>query len=258
MWNYSKMKKDEFGYVDLLTDKELVEFFIDCLISRATANFCDDNDYTLARSKLIENPNLNGLLPDWVKARRTSEMFWTFIKGRYSTYAERREFIWNEFEPLLAFLDSTSTSILEANIVFDETYIHSIWQRALDRKTIEPDGAITLARTLIESVLKHILDEQKIDYNDTAELPELYKEVAKSLNLAPENHHEQIFKQILSGVVGIVNGLGALRNKLGDAHGKSKRNVKPSERHSELAVNLAGAAALFLLRTFKETKSYRN
>lgn len=246
------MDHEEFGYVDLLSEKELVDFFIDGLISRATGLFFDDQDYSLARKKLIENQILNDLLPDWVKAKRTLDLFWTFIKGRYGTYAERREFIWNEFEPILAYLDSRPMSTLETNIVFDESYIHSIWQKALDRKTIEPDGAITLARTLIESVLKHILDEQKIDFNDSAELPELYKEVAKSLNLAPENHQEQIFKQILSGVISIVYGLGTLRNKLGDAHGKSKRSVKPAQRHSELAVNLAGAVAIFLLRTLKE------
>lgn len=107
---------------------------------------------------------------------------------------------------------------------------------------------------MIESILKYILDEQEIKYNDGAELPDLYKEVAKSLNLAPEQHQEQIFKQILGGKSGIISGLGALRNKLGDAHGKSKKSIKPSERHSELAVNLAGSMAIFLFKTFKETR----
>lgn len=106
--------------------------------------------------------------------------------------------------------------------------------------------------------MKYILDEQDIKYNDGAELPDLYKEVAKSLNLAPEQHQEQIFKQILGGTSGIISGLGALRNKLGDAHGKSKNSVKPSERHSELAVNLAGAMAIFLYKTFKENKNQKN
>ena len=160
--------------------------------------------------------------------------------------------MWNEFSPLLYYLEKKTTSPLEEIIVFDEAHIHDQWQKALDRKQTEPEGAITLARTLIESILKHILDEQNIEYNDAADLPELYKEVAKSLNLAPENHQEQIFKQILGGSSSIVSGLGALRNKLGDAHGKSKKSIKPSERHSELAVNLAGTMAIFLFKTFKE------
>ena len=57
------------------------------------------------------------------------------------------------------------------------------------------------------------MNDQTIIYNDGANLPVLYKEVAKSLNLAPELHNEGIFKQILGGVNSVVTGLGALRNK---------------------------------------------
>lgn len=141
---------------------------------------------------------------------------------------------------------------IEKTIVFNEEHIHEQWKKALQRKKVDPEAAITTARVLIESILKYILDEKNIEYNDNTDLSELYKEVAKLLNLAPEQHQEQIFKQILGGANGIISGLGSLRNKLGDAHGKSKINIKPKERHSELAVNLAGTMALFLYETFKE------
>jgi Abortive infection C-terminus len=36
-----------------------------------------------------------------------------------------------------------------------------------------------------------------------------------------------------------------------DAHGKSKRPVKPLPRHAELALNMAGSMASFLLATFE-------
>lgn len=141
---------------------------------------------------------------------------------------------------------------IEKNINFDEPYINTQWQKALERKISDPEGAITISRTLLESVLKYILDEKKIIYSDNTDLSELYKKVAKSLNLAPEQHQEQIFKQILGGANGVVSGLCSLRNKLGDAHGKGKIKVKPKERHSELAVNLSGTITLFLYKTFKE------
>jgi len=144
---------------------------------------------------------------------------------------------------------------IEETIIFNEYHIHEQWKKALERKKSDPEAAITTARTLIESILKYILDENRIKYTDNTDLSELYKEVAKLLNLAPEQHQEQIFKQILGGANGIISGLGALRNKLGDAHGKSKINIKPKERHSELAVNLAGAMALFLYETFKEQEN---
>jgi len=155
-----------------------------------------------------------------------------------------------ESKPIFNLMNQSSP--IEQEIIFDEIHIHKQWEKALERKKTDPEGAITTARTLIESILKHILDEKKIAYNENTDLSELYKEVAKSLNLAPEQHQEQIFKQILGGANGIISGLGSLRNKLGDAHGKSKTNIKPKERHGELAVNLAGTMALFLYKTYKE------
>jgi hypothetical protein len=246
------MTNSELDHINKLNEFQLVEYFQDGVIARATGSDFDNQLYTTARTKLIGNKSLEKLLPEWIKTKRTVDQFWTFIKGRFSTYQERRNFLWSEFVPVLNYLETKSTSPLEESIVFDEAHIHAQWQKALERRQTEPEGAITSARSLLESILKYILDEQEIDHNEAAELPELYREVAKSLNLAPENHQEQIFKQILGGASGIVSGLGALRNKLGDAHGKSKKSVKPSERHSELAVNLAGSMAIFLFKTFKE------
>lgn len=245
---------EELKYVVSLSDFQLVEYFQNALISRATGYSFDEEYYKQARATLLSKSYLKNLIPEWINTNRTVDQFWSFIKYKYGTYQERREFLWSEFTPLLNYLEQKSISPIENSIVFDEAHIHDQWQKALERKQTEPEGAITSARTLIECVLKHILDELGVEYNDAAELPDLYKTVANTLNLAPELHQEQIFKQILGGASGIVSGLGALRNKLGDAHGKSKLSVKPSERHSELAVNLAGSMAIFLFKTFKETK----
>ena len=244
---------NELEHINKLDDLHLVEYYQDGLVARSTGGDFDNQLYALSRSKLLGNKSLEKLLPEWIGTKRTVDQFWTFIKGRFGTYQERREFLWGEFSPVLNYLEKKSISPIETSIEFDDFHIHSQWQKALERKDIEPEGAITSARTLIESTLKYILDEQNIKYNDAADLPELYREVAKSLNLAPENHQEQIFKQILGGATGVISGLGSLRNKLGDAHGKSKKSVKPSERHSELAVNLAGSMAIFLFRTYKES-----
>lgn len=246
---------DELKHIDSLSDFELVQYFQDHLIMRATGDSFDKDAYAKSRIKLVENKSISHLLPQWLNNNRTIDQFWTFIKARYSTYQERREFIWSEFNSLLSHLEAGRISPLNQIIVFDEVHLHFLWEKALERKEIDPEGAITAARTLIESVLKHILDDQAIPYNESADLPVLYKKVAKSLNLAPELHNEGIFKQILGGVSSVVTGLGALRNKLGDAHGKSKTNVKPSVRHSELAVNLAGSMSVFLFRSYSEKKN---
>lgn len=115
----------------------------------------------------------------------------------------------------------------------------------------DPEGAITAARTLLESVCKHILDSASISYDEKDDLPKLYGLTAEQLNVSPSQHTEQIFKQILGGCKSVVEGLGALRNKLSDAHGKGKMAVKPSARHAELAVNLAGSMATFIVSTWE-------
>ena len=74
------------------------------------------------------------------------------------------------------------------------------------------------------------------------------------MNLSPDQHTEQVFKQILGGCSSIVNGLGSLRNSLGDAHGKGIGHVRPSSRHARLAVNLSGSMALFLAETYSKVK----
>lgn len=113
-----------------------------------------------------------------------------------------------------------------------------------------PEGAITAARTLLETVCKLILDDVGLAYSDD-DLPKLYGKVARALNLAPSDHTEDAFKQILGGCWSVVNGLGTLRNRISDAHGQGARPVRPAPRHADLAVNLAGAMAAFLVETWR-------
>ncbi len=126
--------------------------------------------------------------------------------------------------------------------------VRASWQRALDRKQYDPSGAITAARTLLESVCKHILDDRCVIYDSgKLDLHELYKLTANELRLSPSGQTDEIVKQILGGCSGVVNGIGALRNKLGDAHGVGKHAIVAGEELAELAVNLAGSVSLFLV-----------
>lgn len=191
--------------------------------------------------------------PTLLKTNRTLAQFWGFIKPKFGTYQLRRQYIYDEFRELLDFLEKpegpADKEIRNTILATDYTSVHEIWRKALERKSTDPEGAITMARTLLEAVCKHILDAQSVAYIEGCDLPKLYSETAKSLNLAPDQHTEPIFKQILGSCSSVVQSLGNLRNKTGDAHGKGTGHVKPSARHAELAVNLAGAMASFLIQT---------
>ncbi len=162
---------------------------------------------------------------------------------------------------IACYLD-TSDRVLPAEQSADEVLaqftastIRDRWRKALERQHDDPEGAITMARSLLESVLKHVLDQRGVQYDHRTDLPKLYRLAANAFQLAPSQHTEEVFRQILGGCTAVVEGLGTLRNRLGDAHGKGARAVKPARRHSQLAVNLAGTMATYLIETFEERMS---
>jgi hypothetical protein len=148
--------------------------------------------------------------------------------------------------------------ISETVASFDEAGVHEAWQKALGRRSSDPEGAITAAKTLLETVCKHIIEEgDGPQYGDNDDLPRLYHLAAEQLNLAPSQHTETAFKGILGNCQAVVGQLSSLRNRLGDAHGKGRLPVKPKARHAELAVNLSGTMAMFLISTSVERKDAR-
>ena len=148
--------------------------------------------------------------------------------------------------------DAAISSVLQR---FEPEQVHGRWTAAMDRRSTDPAGAITLARTLLEDVCRWLLEELGEGAVNQEDLPALYRKLSKGLKLAPDDHSEQVFKQILGSCQQVVEQLGALRNKLGDAHGGGPRRAKPAARHAELAVNLAGTMATFLIATWEARKA---
>jgi len=228
------------------------------MTARATGDMSASNSvYEHLRREFRQDSATKPLLPDFVRTCRTLDVFWPVIKNLAGSYAERRQIISQAFIPIIEFLEGKNkapgdASVSEAMATFDAEDVHSVWSKALDRRNMDQEGAITIASTLLETVCKRILDERSITYTDKEDLPKLYSLTAKSLNLAPDQHTEEPVKAILGGAMNLVNGLGTLRNRLSDSHGRGGKPVKPSPRHANLAVNTAGAVATFLVETFLE------
>lgn len=245
---------------DKATPLERAEQFQDALVAFSTGRggFGDGRlDYKEARQRLIDAVGDQDLLPDFVRRYRDLESYWQFIKREFGTYVERREFLWDSFQPLLERLEAerkhpVAKPVELALATLNAEAVDALWKKAVERKATDPDGAITAARALIESTCKHILDELKIPYPDDADPAKLWALCAEELSLSPGQHSEQVFKSILGNCQSVVNNLAAIRNKVGDAHGPGRRAVKAKPRHAELAVNLAGAMAAFLVATWTE------
>ena len=229
------------------------------LISRATGSPNNGILYHELRVHFLSDEATKNLLPSFVRTCRTIGHFWSFIKDESATYDGRKKIIREAFAPLFDYLEGANrapadTAISDTLATFDPEGVHTVWQKALSRRFDDPDGAITSARTLLETVCKRILDEAGETYSEKWDLPKLYNAVAGLLNIAPSQHTETVFKTILGSCKAIVDNLGGLRNKIGDAHGHGGKPVRVAPRHAALAVNLAGAMATFLVETWQERK----
>lgn len=234
---------------------ELVESLKNLLVSRAIGGIVEDSDYQQLRRQAINDPIIESRLPRFVRTSRDIFQYWGFIQGKYPSYRERRQYIAEAFEPLIALLEGTAGAPSDPSsdtlAAFDSIHVRTAWQRAIERRDADPEGAITAARTLVETVCKHILDEAGISYPDDADLPKLHHLVSSAMNLAPSQQTADALRRMMGGIQSVVEGLAALRNRLGDAHGKATDAVLPSSALSAFAVNLAGGTALFLVESWE-------
>ncbi len=231
------------------------------ILSRATGGSEYDKEYQELRNYFKQDRSLWELIPHFVRTNFDLQQFWTFIKHKFSTYHERRAYIYDHFQQILTHLEQdirspdhnisspVDSEIEETLNTLNLNQINQEWKKILDRRDRDPGGTITAARTLIESVCKSILSIKGIEYEENIKFPKLYRKTASSLNLAPDQHQEEIFKGILGSCGNIVTSLSNIRNKLGDAHGQRPSARQPAPRHAALAANLAGAMAMFLVQT---------
>lgn len=144
------------------------------------------------------------------------------------------------------------STIKSLAIKFDIEYVLKECNRIEKEALTDPEEAITSAKSMVESTLKHILDSEGEKFNNNETLRGLYKKVSNIMNLSPGGHNENTFKTILSGMINVINGLDEVRNEYGDAHGKSKKNYRPETRHAFLAINAARTITEFLLASYKK------
>lgn len=112
------------------------------------------------------------------------------------------------------------------------------------------DGAITNARALLEAVLREVEHRVSgVPGDSKGDLVKQFKGVQKHLHLQPEREdlHESL-RQMLVGLVSIVNGIAAARNAMSDAHA---RTYKPAPHHARLVVNAANTLTDFLLASYE-------
>src|SRR5436190_996966 len=129
---------------DLLNEVESLKVM---LVSHATGGHADNAEYVSLRRSLQDRPRIWKQLPRCVYVCRDLSEFWSFIKGKFGTYAERRDYLRTEFDPVLTTLETESRtpsdpSISAAIQQVDSGYVFEAWQKALERRATDAEGAI--------------------------------------------------------------------------------------------------------------------
>ncbi|WP_343746422.1 serine/threonine-protein kinase [Chitinophaga sp.] len=94
------------------------------LISRATGNGMDPNEYSRLRKIVLGIPGIEEIIPMFLKLCRTSDDFWAWIKKEKRTYEERRELISEALNPILDAVEYESgEGVLEFKKLYKEIRI---------------------------------------------------------------------------------------------------------------------------------------
>jgi hypothetical protein len=178
----------------------------------------------------------------------------TYVRGRGFRDIKRIAHEQGRFRlkaiPSIAFTEAWSGRVLESALDQAESdVVRECWQKAVERLGTDPAGAITSGRSLLEAACKYVLEEHGEAADTSLELPRLYKSAAKLIRLDSDSAVDAALRRMLQGCAAAVDGLGELRNKMGDAHGPGSRSARPARRHAEFAVMVAGAIAGLLLAT---------
>lgn len=220
----------------------------------------DDDRYKVLRSTLLGHHEIVSSLPSFIRDARELQDAWRAVnrevEGGNGAWERRRVFISDGMRDSFRIAEALPAGASDDDIVTTLGMLNSGavvrgWERAKERRDTDPAAAITSARSLLESVCKHILEELGVAYTKDTSAGELYVSCAKQLAVHPSSTSERALKQFFQSCVATSYSLDALRNTFGDAHGSGKTAPAPSGPQAALAVDLAGALSVFLTGTLE-------
>jgi hypothetical protein len=136
----------------------------------------------------------------------------------------------------------------------DTASIDQEFSRALTNVESSPREAVSAASNILESICKVYIAEEGLDMPAKQDLKPVWTVVRKHLGFDPSVVEDQDLQQVLSGMISVVDGIGALRTHASSAHGAGQKPYKLEPRHARLAVHSAHTIALFILETWRSRK----
>ncbi|HLG26710.1 MAG TPA: abortive infection family protein [Paenisporosarcina sp.] len=145
---------------------------------------------------------------------------------------------------------SLNDSIKKRNI----SVLNEEFDRSLRTVETSPKDALSAACNILESVCKVYIEEESLDMPAKQDLQQVWSVVRKDLGFDPSRVEDRDLKEILSGLIATVNGVGALRTHASSAHGSGSKSYRVEPRHARLAIHAAHTIVLFVLETWDKNK----
>lgn len=128
------------------------------------------------------------------------------------------------------------------------------YERALASVETDSPAALTAACSILESLFKVYIEDNALEMPGEQSLKPLWKAVSRHLGLDPATVVDDDVKKVLSGMNGVVDGIGSLRTHAGSAHGQGRRGYKLQARHARLAIHASHTLVGFIIETWDERK----
>ncbi len=96
------------------------------------------------------------------------------------------------------------------------------------------------------------IEDEGLKLPNKLDLQPIWAVVRKDLGFDPKNVEDRDLKEILSGMIAAVNGIGALRSHASSAHGSGRKIYNLEPRHARLAIHAAHTVAAFIMESWEK------
>lgn len=181
--------------------------------------------------------------------------------GSISRYNDKYAGLYHKCKEIVDRLEGSTVVITKTaedlKLKFSSEYLSRQIDLMVRMQTTDPTNAIGMAKELIESCCKTILDELGIAYAKTDDVPQLADKTMSALNLLPSNvqpteRGADAIKAVLGNLRAIPTKLAEIRNPFGSGHGKSASFQGLEVRHAKLAVGSSITFVDFVWSTYEE------
>lgn len=149
---------------------------------------------------------------------------------------------------------SSSRTLEELLKTFDYRAVDEEFARALAKVQSEPREAVSAASNILESFCKLYIAENELEMPAKQDIKPLWSVVRKHLGFDPSAVADTDLQTILSGMIAVVEGIGALRTHASSAHGRGATSYRLEPRHARLAIHSAHTITLFALETAQKRR----